>query len=213
MSLKRVFLFAPLVAAFSFLSCGNYAQAGVIELQFSGLEISYDGSTITDGGTGADPLTSVVILEDNTVTGGSPFVSDIAIDIVIPGVSGISAAGDQVLSDPGGSLTLSLPGGDFVALSLEEVIVTYVDGSDPSFVFGATVAEVLAQSLPAGLVMNNPVSVSFSTTIDTLTVDAGVVETFTASGTGEIRDVIPEPTTVALVLVGAFATLGARRGS
>ena len=186
----------------------HVAFGGMIELQFTGLDLSYDGATITDDAVGADPLTTLVVLEDDVVTAGSPLTADINIDLSIPGVTGIAATGDQVVSAVGGSLTLSMPGGDFLSLVLGEVTVTYVD-DDPPFVFGAAIAAVVGQSMPGGLVMGDPVSVSFSTTVDSLTTSGGDIAAFEASGTGEIRDVIPEPT--ALVLLAVGAALGSYR--
>ena len=188
------------------------AQAGLLEIQFTGVDIAYDGAEITDAvDPGSDALTSLVILDNGVVTAGTPFASDIALDLSIPGVTGISAGGDQVLSDPGGSLDLSLPAGDFVSLTLDEVTVTFISTAFVQFSFAGSVAGVDGQSLPAGLALNSPVSVSFSTTIDTLTTAGGIVETFTASGTGEIEDLIPEPTAASLIAIAGLLASGVRR--
>lgn len=205
-TIHSFFLRSAGVSAIALASC--VASAGVIELEFTGMDIEYDGSTISAVN---DDLTSVIVLEDDVVTAGSPFVADISLDLNIPGVTGIAAGGDQVVSGAGGSLTLNMPGGDFLDLELDEVTVTFAVVGSAQFSFGASIAGINGQSLPGGLVINDPLTVSFSTTLDSLSTNGVEVLAFTASGTGEIEDRIPEPTSAALLAMACLAARFNRR--
>ena len=115
--------------------------------------------------------------------------------------------GDSVVSATGGSLSLSLPGGDFLDLDLSEVTVTYVDGGFAQFAFGGSIAAIAGQSLPEGLILGAPTSVSFSSTLDSSTDDGVSLLSFTALGSGEIEGAaIPEPGTAVLGVMFGLMT-------
>ena len=195
------------------------ASAGTLGIQYTGMNISYDGSTITEVGN-PDPLSSLVFLVDG-VQAGPVLTSGIAMDLSIPGVSGLPVAGGTTTSAAGGTLGLTLPGGDFLNLDLgaAEVVFVSITGGNfqLQFVLGASEANVISQSLPVDGLFGEDVSVSFSTQVKSgsLTQNAGIVTGFLASGTGEIEgNLVPEPTTVALLISGLLACLAfiRRRG-
>jgi len=74
---------------------------------------------------------------------------------------------------------------------------------------------VLGQSLPIVGEFENEVAISFSSQVKSgsLKNDGTVVTGFLASGTGEVQgNLVPEPTTVALLISGLLACLlGIRR--
>ena len=182
------------------------------------MNISYDGNTITEVGN-PDPLSSLVFLVDG-VQAGPVLTSGIAMDLSIPGVSGLPVGGGTTTSAAGGTLDLTLPGGDFLNLELgaAEVVFVSITGTfQLQFVLGASDADVLSQSLPVDGLFGEDISVSFSTQVNSgsLTQNAGIVTGFLASGTGEIEgNLVPEPATVALLISGLLACLAfiRRRG-
>ncbi len=200
------------------------AQAATIEIQFTGMNLVYDGSAIYDGGStaggvanpaDADALTSVEIYVDGSLV--NTITSDISLDAYIPDVTGISSAPGTVDSQttPGNPGFFDLLIGtsplasEYLLVDLEDVSITYVDILNVvQFTFGAAISDVFTQNLPGGLVIGDPVTVSFSAQVTpgTKTSAGGFVTGFEASGTGEIRgEAIPEPTTC---LLGALGLIG-----
>jgi hypothetical protein len=187
------------------------ATGAMIQIQFTGLDLVYDGSTITDSGEGSatDPLSSVVISLEGTQVAGSPFSSGVAIDLVIPSVNNLPAAGGTVNSAAGGQLKLTLPSGGFLNLALDSVSVNYLNLGRVRFAFGATVAGVDGQLLPAGLQLGSPATLSFSAAVGSDTAEKGFVTSFRATGSGEIMgDRIPEPAAGIVLLVALGVTTG-----
>lgn len=208
MILSKLFSFSA-CAALCAAMAASVASAATIEIEFTGLDLSYDGSTIS---ATADPLSSVTVEEDNVPVAGSPFGASIFADLSIPGVTDIAVGGDTVVSSAGGTLGLDLPGGDSVDLTLGEVTVSYVDLGFVQFSFGGSVGSVDSQSLPAGLILGSPVSVSFSAPITSLSDDGTNLLSFTADGTGQIEGPsIPEPTAAVLAALAAAGFVARRR--
>ncbi len=194
------------------LLLGHQASASMIEIQIIDVDIEYDSSTgeITDTGAPSDPLSALFFSTDGSAVGNlqNP-PEDLSIDLTVPGVFGIDPAGDVVFSAPGGSLELLTPT-SILSLDLESAEVIY--GSALEVVFIGTVGAISSQDLPFGLVIGDPVGVTFSTQVDTLVASSTMVESFTASGTGEITGVfIPEPASMAMLAVAAGLAAVRRR--
>jgi hypothetical protein len=216
------------LAAFSLLA--SPALAATIEIGFTGMNLVYDGSAIYDAGStlggladpaDADPLSSVDFLLDGALVGS--LSSDVSVDVFIPDVTGISTGANAVdaQTTPGNPGFFDLLIGtsplasQFLLIDLEDVSITYLDVQNiVQFTFGAAVSDVFAQNLPFGLVIDDPLTVSFSAQVvaGTKTDNGSVITGFSASGTGEIRGpAVPEPTTCLLAVMGLLATLTTRR--
>lgn len=212
-------------------SAATPVLAATIGIQFTGMDLLYDGSTIYDSGStsgglanpaDADPLTSVDFFVDGSSVGS--LSSDVSLDVFIPDVTGISAAANtvDVQTTPGNPGFFDLLIGtsplasEYLLLDLEAVTITYLDVQNVvQFTFGAAITDTFAANLPFGLDMEDPVTVSFSAQIvpGTLTDNGTDVTGFEATGTGEIRGpgtVIPEPSTGVLAAFGVLGTLVAR---
>ena len=194
------------------LLLGQQASASMIEIQVIDVDIVYDSSTgeITDAGSPSDPLSALFFSDSGGPVGNlqNP-PDDLSIDLSVPGVFGIDPAGDVVFSAPGGSLELLTPA-SILSLDLESAEVIY--GSTLEVVFIGTVGAISSQDLPFGLVIGDPVGVTFSTQVDSLVASSTMVESFTASGTGEITgEFIPEPSSVAMLAVAAGLAAVRRR--
>jgi hypothetical protein len=218
MTIVRVLLGASLVAVLFFTQV-NVVQAATLEIQYTGLDISYDGSTITDLGD-PDPLESVDFLVGGTKVLGlnAPGDSPLDMDLTVPGVTNLPVGGGMVTSAAGGTLSLDLPGGDYVDLELGVAEVTYVSVSivQLNFVLAAGAGDVLGQLLPDEVdgVFGDIVAVSFSTNIDngTLTDNGDFITGFEANGTGEIEGaLVPEPGCITLLLCGLVGLICWRR--
>jgi hypothetical protein len=209
---------------------GSAALAATIDIQFTGADLVYDGTNIYDAGStaggvadpaDADPITSAVFSVDGTPVG--TLLSDIALDIFIPDVTGISAAANtvDVQTTPGNPGFFDLligsgsPAAQYLQVDLEDVTITYIDVLNVvQFTFGAAVSDTFAQNLPFGLVFDEPISVSFSAPIvaGTLTDNGTDITGFEASGSGEFRGpAVPEPTAICLAMIGGLACFGLRR--
>ena len=212
------------------LTAINSTSASTLQIQLSGIDLTYDGTAIFDAGDSAlaggtdtskaDPLETVTFLQDGSQLGvltAPPAGTDsIYLDLYIPEVVGIPEAGGSVTTDgdPAGTLELLIPG---IGLSLElgeaEVIYVPALGGSLRFVFAGAVADIVAQSLPFGLEIGDPVSVSLSTQMDnsTFTSNGTYLTGFSSSGTGEITGIaIPEPHALLLLTGCALLTLGKR---
>jgi hypothetical protein len=223
------------VLAVTLLSSGlllgaSSASATPLEIQFSGVNLSYSGSTLSDAGSAAggvgnpadaDPVDSMSF-KVGGVLAGPILTSNVAVDISIPDVTGLSNTNPStVVNTPGNSGYFDLligPGaGQYLRLNTSEVTVTYINvTSSVHFVFGGAVADIGAQLLPYGLVIGDPVTVSFSSQVDngTKTSAGGLVTSFLASGTGEVSGVyVPEPATCVLAALGLAGVLAGRRRS
>ncbi|WP_197525454.1 PEP-CTERM sorting domain-containing protein [Pseudobythopirellula maris] len=189
-------------------------RADQIEIEFSGLDIQYDGGMISTVGVD-DPLSVVSFYIDGSLVGNQSV--DLSADIAIPNVTNIPVAGGSVVSDPGGVFDLDFAGADFLDLDLGAATVIYQPTGNFSFVFAGSTAQIAGQSLPFGLQIGDPVSVSFSTVVTPGSrTDNGLYLTgFVANGAGEaIGGFVPEPSSVLLVMIGLLAASPAvrRRG-
>lgn len=209
------------------------ASADTIEIHFTGINIAYDGTDIVDADPGAndpDPLvTATIIVEGNAV---GTLTTGLTADLLIDDVAVL--AGQTVMNTGANSFfRLEFPDGsdgdlnrDFINLELTNVMVTYLDSSPKDFVFTATVASGITDSvsLPLGafFLHDEPITLSFSAQTSSVTHGAGdVISAFTANGTGEVRgefDIdrnqrfVPEPASVGMaVLAGLMGGVYAMR--
>lgn len=207
------------------------ALAVPLEIQFTGVNLSYDGNTISDagsaaGGSGdpadADPLDTMQF-KVGGVMQGSILSSDISLDVSIPDVTGISnITSSTVVTTPGSAGYFDLLIGttpsaaEFLRLDTSAVTVSYINTtSTVQFVFGAAIAAIDAQNLPFGLQITDPVTVSFSTQVDVGSKTSNlqdIVTGFTSFGTGEVLGTfVPEPSSCVLATMGLAASCGLRR--
>jgi len=197
------------------------AIAVPLEIQFTGVNLTYDGSAISDsgsssGGTG-DPADGDALdtmqFKVGGVQQGSILTSDIWLDAFIPDVTGISnIAPATVVTTPGNPGYFDLLIGttpnaaEYLRLDLNAVTVSYINTSSTvQFVFGGAVAAIDSQNLPFGLEVAEPVTVSFSTQVDigSKTDNQGLVTGFTSFGTGEVFSTfVPEPGSALLAAMG-----------
>jgi hypothetical protein len=188
------------------------AQAGVLQIQLGGVDLQYSGNQIQDADPGLsdpDPLTNATFLQDSVLVGVD--TTDVTLDLQIPGVMNIPITGGSVNSATNGTLDLALGGGEFVSLVLDSVNVTYIPViGELNYVFAGSLASISGQNLPFGLILGEPVGVSFSTqTVAAVSSSGGFLTAARTAGTGEIQS-IPEPASLALLGLGVVAMIRRR---
>ncbi|KAA0214517.1 MAG: hypothetical protein DYG94_10290 [Leptolyngbya sp. PLA3] len=207
---------------------GSIASADVV-IEFTGMNLVYDGSSLYDAGSAAggsaDPADADGLASADFFLNGlqvGALSSDISLDVYVPNLVGIpSTAGTSTIINTGGAGFFDLLIGtsplasQFLLVDVSSVAITYIDVAGIlQFTFGGAVADSFAQNLPYGLMVGNPLTVSFSAQIDqgTLTSDGGFITGFRASGTGEFRgEAVPTPGSIALVALGVPAVIRRRR--
>lgn len=205
----------PCVVACAFLvamvGLPQAASADVIQIQLGGVDLFYTGGIVRDSGTSnPDPLTNATFLVNSAVAGVDD--TDVTLDLSIPGVLNLPAAGGSVNSAIGGDLDLALGGGEHLSLTLQSATVTNVPlTATLNIIFIASATTLDSQQLPFGITIAEPVSISFSTqTTEPISQSGGHVTVFRSAGTGEISGV-PEPATMSLLVIGSLTVLRRRR--
>jgi hypothetical protein len=202
-------------AALLLLAVSGTSGASIIDIQFTGLDITYDGSTITaDGLGGVDDLSTLVVeaagIEVATYSSSDSIDVSMSIDVAFIPVAG----GPGTFSGPG-SFSLGINGGG-LDLTITDATVIYEEITagtlDFKFIFTGASAAIDSQSLPGGLIMGEPVTVSFSTQIVTESIDGDYFDAFTSSGTGEVQGtLVPVPAAVWLFGSGLIGLAGIAR--
>lgn len=195
------------------------AFADVLQIQFSGLNLTYDGTTICDstsclGGGGvqatSDPLLTMLFLV-NGVQVGTTLTTDIWADIIIP-VGPLPVSGTT--PGTGGIFDLlTMPTVPGWGLALDNIAYSIITAPGTVSVLGSgTVVSIFFQDLPFSLTIGQPVSWSFSTSVLTSTVAGGFLTSFTSAGTGEvIGQTAPEPASALLFGSGLLSLAWASR--
>ncbi|MFN4242578.1 MAG: hypothetical protein ACK4PI_05005 [Tepidisphaerales bacterium] len=209
------------VAAAAMLVGSAAAQAALVEIQISGVNLVYNGTSVVDAGgpTGnvldpadADQLNTMTFINNGVPVG--TLLGNIFLDLSVTGLGGIlDTPGNiqTVTSNVPGYVDLligtSQPVPQYLQVNVATTSLTYVDvGGILQFAFVGSLGLVNGQALPFALTVADPVTVSFSLQIDpgTLTSSGGFITGFEASGTGEIR-AIPEPAAMGLLVPGLLA--------
>ena len=208
-----------LATALVLLGAGREAAADSISIQFSGLDLDYDGSLLSDagspfGGIGdpadSDPLIGATYLRDGVPVGSQN--SDLFADLGF-GLAGIPVAGGVVSNnffDFFDLLTVGSQPGFGLGLDFDPGSFTIFFDATSSTILGSGVASgVVSQSLPFGLTLDEDESIvlSFSTQILTSTNDGTFLTSFTSRGTGEITGIaaVPEPASALTLGIGLAA--------
>jgi len=185
-------------------------DAAALQIQFTGLDIEYDGLLLTTVGD-PDPLKSVTLRVDGSLAGPTMVDSpDVIFAQLAIAVKNIPASGGFGITDPVGSLDLGLNTGG-LGLILEDASVQFLPTGSVDFIIAGSLASIVGQDLPYGLMIDDPVTVSFSTQITpgSLSVNPlnNLIDGFTASGTGEISGaaVVPVPPAVWLLSSGLIS--------
>lgn len=192
------------------------SNAAVLQIQFTGLDLVYDGTNIFDakslpGGTGnpsdSDPLITMSFLEDGVLLG--TLVNDIYADIFIAGVSNIPVGGGMVSSSGIGFFDLltssSNPGWGLGLILDSPVQVVYAE-KNLTVQGSATTNKISNQNLPFNLTAATPVQFSFTLTGVTAKGNGTYLTSFSGAGTGVVvAPSVPEPSVLLLMDSGLVA--------
>ncbi|NNF06028.1 MAG: PEP-CTERM sorting domain-containing protein [Candidatus Eisenbacteria bacterium] len=191
------------------------AMATTLQIQFSGLNLTYDGNNIAAVN---DDLATMNFFDCGILVG--TLNSNIAIDMLIPNVGTIFDGNGVYSSGTGFGLDLMTGVGSGINLDWDSPVTVNVnDGGQVSVLGSASTSTINSQNLPFGFNFDTPVQVSFSTQItsSSLTNFAGTrnyYNRFESFGTGEVsgpRSAIPEPATLLTIGVGLLGGAIARR--
>jgi hypothetical protein len=196
------------------------AQAAILQIQFSGLDLVYTGdanggtlcdATSCNGGVNsfldADPLVTMSFLVDGTSVG--TLTTNIAADIGLGFTNGGLATGNGTMITGGTGIfdLMTQAAGWGLALNISDATLLWLGGALQLFGSGS-VGSIEAQALPFGLVMGMPITFSFSTQdlTNSTTTSGGFVTSVTTAGTGEVKgQSVPEPASVLLLGLGLLA--------
>jgi hypothetical protein len=226
----RATFFALGITLLSGLS--SQAHAGSLQIQFTGLNLSYDGSGLFDSafpntsGSGnpaeSDVLTSMSFYLDG-VQVGSLLSSNIFADVYLAGITNIPVGGGVVNSTGNGGtfgfdlLTENNVPGWGLALNVDTMQFFYT-GSKIAVAVSGLASGLFAQALPFDLAYDpsEPITIVVaSAELTNVTSAGGFLTGFNAGSTGNVAGVgflVPEPGSATLLAAGGLATaLGLRR--
>jgi hypothetical protein len=200
------------------------AQAGSLQIQFTGLNLSYDGSGLFDSAfpntsgsgdpTQSDVLTSMSFYLDG-VQVGSLLSSNIFADVYLAGITNIPVGGGVVNSTGNGGtfgfdlLTENNVPGWGLALDVDTMQFFYT-GSKIAVAVSGLASGLFAQALPFDLAYDPlaPITIVVASAELTNVTDAGGFLTgFNAGSTGNVAGqgyIVPEPGAATLLVVGSL---------
>ncbi len=223
--------FISVLTASLAVGLAGLASASMVQIQFTGLDIVYDGSAIYDTGvhnttsTGnpadADPLLTMSFLEDGTSLG--TLTSDIFADLYIPGVQNIPVSGGTVYSmNPYTGFGLDLltssnnPGWGLALQFTSPVEIIYTAGERTKIQASGITTSITNQHLPFGLAVGTPVTFSLTSNVVTSSDNGSFLTHFTAAGPSEVdapveASTVPEPGSLLLLGMGLLGGGGVLR--
>jgi hypothetical protein len=219
--MRRMSVMVGMIALLA-LTGGVSAEAKTLTIQFTGLDLVFNGSQIVDtknplGGDGdpafSDPLASMDFFIDGALVGS--LSSNIWADVALFGVGAIPVAGGtaQIQGGAFDLITKNQAFGFGLALALNSMTLTYT-GNQLALSGVSSSTELIEQALPFGLKIDQPIQVLFILGTLTGVTDNGVRLTgFTGSGTGTVSGTaLPEPATLLMLGAGMLGvSLRARR--
>lgn len=202
-------------------------HAGSLQIQFTGLNLSYNGTNLFDSafpntvGSGdpaqSDSLTSMSFyLDGNQV--GSLLSSDIYADVYLAGILNIPDGGGVVNSTGNGGtfgfdlLTENNLPGWGLALNINTMQFFYT-GSKIAIAVSGLASSLGVQSLPFNLEYDpsQPITIIVSSAeLTNVTTAGGFLTGFNAGGTGNVAGqgfLVPEPSSVVVAVLGSLALL------
>lgn len=205
---------AVVVACLALNATASQAHADTLELQFTGLTLSYDSGTLESVG-GSELATLDFFFDDNIVGSmakddGDQLTPSLSLDVTIP-TSGYFAEPAST-----GIFDVSMQGGSYNLQTNVFDFDGFMGSSFRSFAVAGSVQGLVTDDLPFGLSFDENEPIEFvlsSTSISNVVTDNGELISFNAHATGSIigtGTVIPEPTAGALLL-GSAMLLATRR--
>lgn len=223
---RRILPMALLATA---LLVASSAQASTLEIQISGLDLQYDGTSIFDAGVHntvgqgipaeSDALTLLDFYVDGNLVGTQN--TNVFADISIQNVLNIPVGGGLVVSSGNGNgfgidlLTKNQTPGWGLALNIDTMQFFYT-GSQISITVAGVASSLFAQDLPFGVAFDPSEQITIvlsSANLSNVTSAGGFLTGFDAAGTGNIAGVlVPEPSSMVLAAFGVAAlAFGYRR--
>lgn len=210
------------------LLCAPVATAARIDIGMADADLTYSDPDGSGAGTGTlsslgsiDSLQALAFEEDDLPLGvlASP-PHALSFELNVLGVPNIAMPplndSTFVTAPQGGTFKLTINANTALELSLETVEIIYTRISAGSFqanfLFTGTVGSITGQALPFGIVLAEPVSLSFNVQQDSYSELGGYLKSFAGGGVGAISaQTIPEPSSMLIAGLGSLLAVAAVR--